>query len=113
MTVSNIKLIDSAQITDVITILATEPTESQGSRITAFNLTNLDTINVSYDLHLVKSGDSPDDTNKLISSRILTANGSEQPSELQNQFLGPGDTIQAKSSVTLKINVRSSAIRFT
>lgn len=113
MTVQNIKLIDSVQITDVISTLATETTESNGSRIIAFNLTNDDSVNVSYDLHLVKSGDSADATNRLVKSRILTPGESDQPSEVQNQLLGPGDSIQAKASITLKITTRCSAVRFT
>lgn len=112
MSATNKTLIDGVQLTASAVTLYTSPANGAGTRVTAFTVTNSDTVE-TYSLHIVPSGGSADSTNILVSARALIDNESDNPAEITNQLVPAGGTIQALASTTLKMTVRASGVEFT
>ncbi len=112
MAATNKTLINGVQLTAGAAILYTAPDNGGGTRVTAFTVTNSDTVE-TYTLHIVPSGGSADLTNILVAARSLAINEPDNPAEITNQLVPAGGTIQALASTTLKMSVRASGVEFT
>lgn len=97
-----------ALLTNALVTLYTVPAGTAAKDIT-FDFQNTDTAAaIGVTLHLVPSGDSASDTNKLFSETapngMVIAPG-EWRSVPIDQAISAGATIQAKASVTGKLNI--------
>ena len=114
MAATNKVLVDGVVLTNAISLLYTVASNVATTRIVAFTVTNDDVAAViTYDLHIVPSGDSADASNRLVKEAVLSPKESDQPSAILNQLVPTGGSIQALASTTLKISVRASGIEFT
>ncbi len=108
----NKTLIDGINVPALVGDAYTSPANGGGTRVVAMTLTNNGGTTETYTLHVVKSGSSPDATNMLVSARSLGDNESDTPSEIINQLVPAGGTIEIVASTSGKINARASGIEF-
>jgi hypothetical protein len=78
------------------------------SRVNEIILCNTDTGARTVDIHMIDSGDTLDDKNKIVSALAIAA-GETRFIGL-DQIMGAGDFIQALADVTLKVSIRASGI---
>ena len=106
-------LINGVQPTaTTVQTLYTAPASSAGTRVIAFTATNSTVTTATYDLHVVPSGGSADDTNRVVSARSLIQNATNTPPEVQNHLIPAGGTLEIKVSVATTIAFRATGIEF-
>lgn len=97
------------------TAITTEYTVPVGTRtiIDKFTVTNSSGSNESVTIYLVPSGSSALSSNMLIKARTINAAAIDDLTQLQNQILAAGDTIQVVSSNSSAIVIRASGREIT
>lgn len=63
---------------------------------------------ITVDIHLVASGDSADDTNKVVDAYSIAANTTYTFPEVVGHILEQGGTIQAHASAATSVSLRAS-----
>lgn len=85
---------------------------STNTIIDKFTAFNTDAAEITLTVWLIPSGGSNDDTNKIVSQTVSAGTASDV-TMLQNQILGPGDSIFVKASTASKLVVRASGRKVT
>lgn len=95
--------------------VATEYTAPASTRVIVdkFTATNIDSSSRTLSVYLVPSGDSASDANLVLDSVSIAANTCRDCTELKNQILNAGDTIQVLASASSNINIRASGREVT
>jgi hypothetical protein len=93
----------------------TEYTSPASTRtiIDKFTVTNITGVAVTLTVHLVPSGGSADNTNKIIDALSVAANATTDISSLQNQILAAADFISVLASAANSLVIRASGRQVT
>ncbi len=98
--------------TELPASVGTQFTAADGiTRITAYSIVNTTTSVISYTIHLVPSGDSPTDANKIAHQVEVNAGADVQVAAAIGQILNSSDTIQAFASSAGSLTQRVSGLQ--
>lgn len=106
------KAITAAQLTTSAATYYTAPANTK-STISALTLTNTTGGAVTATVHLVPSGGSASDTNKIMSARSIAAGESYVVAAAIGQTMEAGGTLQALASANTSISLVGSAYETT
>ena len=76
--------------------------------IDKFTATNIDTTDQTVSVHLVPSGGSADNTNKIIDQKSVSTSETYDLTELKNHILEAGDFISVVAGAADKVVIRAS-----
>lgn len=96
-------LYPGGQLTTAAAILATGAANAQ-TLVTKAVFTNTDTSARLLTVYIVRSGGSPGTANTVTYQTSLGAKQTYEATEIEDQILGPGDTIQAKADAAAVVN---------
>ncbi len=99
-------------VTTVQTLYTASASLVSGTRIIAFTATNSTATLATFDIHIVPSGGSADDTNRIVSARPISENNTDVPAEVLNHLIPKGGTLQVKVSTGTTIAFRGTGIEF-
>jgi hypothetical protein len=110
---TNAVLADGVQ-PSVLTIvtLYTASTAAAGTRVIAFTATNSTATPAKYSLHIVPSGGTADDSNRLVSNKGIAQDVTDVPAAIQNHLIPPGGVLAVSVSVINTIAFRATGIEF-
>ncbi len=92
-----VQIIPPQAISDTLTSYYASPAQKK-TIITKLTLTNHGADAEAIDVHIVPSGDSATDANKVISGRLVNNDEAWPAYPLEGQLLKPGDSIHAKTA---------------
>lgn len=93
--------------------LYTSPANGAGTRIIALNVANGSGGTQSYDMWIVENGGSADDSNLVIPTRAISTLLTDVPSEVSNQLIPAGGTLQAQVTTADTLSFRATGIEFS
>jgi len=104
-------LIPSAQLTASAATIYTATNVK--TRIDKFTCTNNDTVARTITIHLINSGGTAGDDNKIINAKSLAAGECYTCPEIVGHWLNASQFIQGLADVAAKVTVRASGIEST
>lgn len=105
-------LINSKYASSSLTTEYTAPADTKAI-IDKFTATNIDTESRTIDVHLVPSGDTAGDANKIVMESSIGSGEEKDISKLKSHVLEPGDFIAVNGEVASKIILRASGREVT
>ena len=101
-------LIDAKYASTALTTEYTCPASTK-TIIDKFTATNIDASSHTLNVYIVPSGGAASDANRVVKDQTITAGQCYNfSSEIQNQILTTGDTLQISASTASNINIRCS-----
>ncbi len=99
-----LQIIAPQAISDTLTSYYTSPTQKK-TIITKLTMTNHGADAEAVDVHIVPSGDSATDDNKVISAKLVNNDEAVSLYQLEGQVLKPGDAIHAKTGTAASTDI--------
>jgi hypothetical protein len=99
-----VQIIEPQAISDTLTPYYASPA-SKKTIISKLTFTNHGADAEAIDVHIVPSGDSATDANKVVSAKLVDANEAWPAYQLEGQILKPGDAIHCKTGTASSTDI--------